>query len=356
MPWLKAMEACMQTTAFASQAVPYECKSITSVLSSERATLQLLPALRTIAAKVTADPPFDTKRESPSAPSATSTTANRLLALLEGTPNPAIPYLRMDVPKPGGRTSGEVVAFVGEVNVGTPPVDRPLRGSCEVRFIVDGAVVDRIPIEPNAETKQLAVAVTPVYPPRCSEHPAHSATMAAAGGAGRAWDHNPDMWCVEAREIEKVCTQDAFGLHRMHAELACCSGGAEEGVSGDDTATAVGGSGVSSGEALQSSCEVIASAAPVEYFHTANGAAIPTVRGEDYKEGEGSVLSSPLLLDPPPEDITVSLHLDSSTSDDARAVVSVPRWSSDGDVWEVRVCVCVCCVVIFCYNTNEVHR
>lgn len=342
MPWFKALEACTETTAFASTGVPYECKSIISVLSSERATVQLLPALRIIAAQAdAADSPFDAKSESPFALSTTtSTIANRLLALLETNPNPAVPYLRMDVPRPGGRTSGGAVAFMGEVNVGMPRDNNsPLLRRCEVRIVVDGVVADRIPIEPTAGTMELARAVTPAYPSRCCEHPAHSATMAAAGGAARAWDSNPDVWYVEAREIEKVCTQDAFGIHRMHAELTCCSGGGGggEGVSRDDsTATAIGGAAVSPGEALlQPSCEVIASAAPVEYFHTANGEEPPTTWKEGKGVDEGSVSSSQSLLDPPPDDISVSLHLDSSTSDDARAVLSVPRWSSYGEVWEV---------------------
>lgn len=158
--------------------------------------------------------------------------------------------------------------------------------------------------------------MTPDYTKsRCSEHPFKAgglATGAAVGGVSGlwgGWDRDQDTWHMEAREVDRVCTRDASGPHHMHGEVACC-------YDANNT------SGGENEEGKEETCEVWASSEAVEYLHT----------GAGESESHGFAGS---LLDAPPKNLSVSLHLEGSP-DVTTAVVSVPRWSSDGDVWEVR--------------------
>lgn len=340
-PWVNVMETCTETT-WASGLHPFQCTTIVTMLASDRANKQLLPALRKIALAATADPSMPVGKNSSPSPKVVA----ELLEVLEG--NPALPSLRIGLPRPRGRTSGSAVVFVAEVSLGDAALEanKPTGSSghppsikrCEVRVVVGGAVAKRVVLDSAQTSQSVTVGVTPVYGSRCSEHPAHAAmaaTATAAEGAAAAWAHNEDMWYVEAREVERVCTNDAFGPHRIHAELACCDGG--EGGGGDNNADDTvehNNAAGPAGEAAALSCEVVATAAPVEYLHTANGAPmILSAWSEEIRQETGP--NNPLLHPPPPEDISISLHLE-HRSDTVKGVVTVPRWSSDGEVWEVR--------------------
>lgn len=214
-----------------------------------------------------------------------------------------------------------------------PPLER-----CEVRVAVDGAVTTRVRVKPaenNQKQRKVMSAVVPVYKSRCSEHPAQAATAAAAaGGSEGAWGNNQNVWHVEARTVDRVCTSEAFGSHAIHAELACCTGDVPASAILDGAATPTEANPPSS------RCEVFANAAPVEYFHTANGADSSSLWVEAGEAGQGSGS----LLDPPPEIISVSLYLESAPEAE-HAVVAVPRWSSDGEVWEVSYHMRCCCLM-----------
>ncbi|CAN0391060.1 unnamed protein product [Ectocarpus sp. 12 AP-2014] len=251
-----------------------------------------------------------------------------------------------------------------------PPFNR-----CEVRAVVDGVVTTRIPIYEDgdgdfttatadassekqegggeedtspvnggggdkrrragkATSHAIRRAVIPDYgTPRCSDHPRAAATLATtagvAGTAGASWGNYEDMWLIEARQVDRVCTREAFGPHRMHGELACCF--SDGGHAGDRE------TGASAGK---ETCQVQAISAPVEYHHTGHLADVLSSswaeqeRGFVSGSGAGSGESGPggLLFDPPPEEISVSVYVETAP-DAAAAVVAVPRWSSDGDVW-----------------------
>lgn len=176
---------------------------------------------------------------------------------------------------------------------------------------------------------RIAKVVTPDYTKsRCSEHPFKAARLAAGGtvgGVGRlwgGWDGDEDTWRLEAREVDRVCTLDASGPHRMHGEVACCYGKnnkAHTNSSNSDT------------EQEEETCEIWASSEGVEYLHT--GASESDGGRKDFPPS-GSASGSASVFDPPPDHLSVSLHLESSP-DVTETVVSVPRWSSDGEVWEV---------------------
>lgn len=97
----------------------------------------------------------------------------------------------------------------------------------------------------------------------------------------------------------------------------------------------------------ESEWEVLATTATVEYFHTGNGADVlssspwtEATAAEEHvdageKRGDGLGGTIPLLV-PPPEELSVSLYLEDDPNEIV-AVVAVPRWHSDGEVWEVRV-------------------
>ncbi|CAN0449180.1 unnamed protein product, partial [Ectocarpus sp. 8 AP-2014] len=249
-----------------------------------------------------------------------------------------------------------------------PPFHR-----CEVRAVVDGVVTTRIPIYEDgdgdvttatadassekqegggeddtlpengggggdkrkragkATSHAIRMAVIPDYgTPRCSDHPRAAETLAAtagvAGTAGASWGNFEDMWLIEARQVDRVCTREAFGPHRMQGELACCF---SDGAHAADRETGA-----------VETCQVQAISAPVEYHHTGHLADVLSSswaeqeRGFVSGSGAGSGEPGPsgLLFDPPPEEISVSVYVETAP-DAASAVMSVPRWSSDGDVW-----------------------
>ena len=199
---------------------------------------------------------------------------------------------------------------------------------CEVRVVVDGVEAVRIPLNANETEDNLAMrAVFPVYSPRCSEHPLQAAMEEAGGRARGGWDSSEDVFHLESREIERVCTADSFGSHRVHAELSCCTFGAAGESANSQASTATGDA-----TPPRSTCEVFAKTAQVEYFHTGNGADVYSSWEEEHGQQGGESRSR--LLDPPPEDISVSLYLESAP-ETIRTTVTVPRWSSDGNVWEV---------------------
>ncbi|CAN0191442.1 unnamed protein product, partial [Ectocarpus fasciculatus] len=238
-----------------------------------------------------------------------------------------------------------------------PPFHR-----CEVRAVVDDVIATRIPLyedvtmataDASSEKQEGGGAdknggggdkragkatrhtirrpVIPEYgTPRCSEHPRAAATLAAAAGAG--WGNHEDMWLVEARQVDRVCTEEAFGPHRMQGELTCCF--SDGGGHAADLET-----GASAGK---ETCQVLATSAPVEYHHTGHLADVLSSswaeqeRGFVSGSGADSGGSGPgpggLLFDPPPEEISVSVYVETAP-DAAEVVMAVPRWSSDGDVW-----------------------
>lgn len=94
--------------------------------------------------------------------------------------------------------------------------------------------------------------------------------------------------------------------------------------------------------------EVLATSAEVEYLHTGNLVDVlssnpwEAAAGEEENfdsagntKGGGSGDTNPLLT-PPPEDLSVSLHLENDPAN-TLVVVAVPRWLSDGEVWEVSL-------------------
>lgn len=182
------------------------------------------------------------------------------------------PSLRMTFPSPGGCVSGDVVVFIGEVNLGAelaarlvtkpriqarakqdtagltakqrrfarqfgsnsgdgdgggkeslPDIDR-----CVVRVVVDGAVASTILVDAAASADDnshsaevIKTAVTPPYEQnaRCTEQPAKAETVAAAAD-GRTWGDDEAIWRLETRAIDRICTREVFDVHRIFGELA----------------------------------------------------------------------------------------------------------------------------------------
>lgn len=85
---------------------------------------------------------------------------------------------------------------------------------------------------------------------------------------------------------------------------------------------------------------VLATSGTVEYFHTGNlvdvlsefpsKATAEEKRDDTTKKNDGNS-----LFFPPPEELSVSLYLESDP-DQTMVILAVPRWFSDGEVWEVR--------------------
>lgn len=375
-PWVRAIEACTGEV-FRSKFHPHQCKSIVTVLATGRATHQLLPALRTIharadaaakakaKAKATARSPVPGSNDASAAVSLAK--ASTLLSLLER--QPGSPHgIRIDFPKHGGRVGGSGIPLAAEAVLGLPltagltgssaePTGETERGvgtpsgsdergrgrgveeateaaplalgpdRCELRVMVDGSIVHVAAVPPTGRLR-VARGLSVRYPPRCSGHPARD-RLGAMTRAGW-WEENQDAWYLEARVVERVCTGDAFGAHEMRAELACWEsrGLSPAAASGKEEQAA--GDGADEPGLSSRGCRVLASTPPTEFFHTANGAESTPV-----PDGGGSAVG---LLDPPPVDVSVSLYLDApaSTSTVGEGLVSVPRWSTDGEAWEVR--------------------
>lgn len=360
---------------------PFECQKLYTALGFRRA-MHLLPLLRSLVENAAT---AATEKEFTPSPER----IDKLLAVLEtgkGTPS-----LKMERPKTGTRISGRALALVIAVELGTAlearlageprePVDKysevevardisariggkkmptnqmngeqtdqetldlhevdagrkpnePSKSAgaerpdallpyCEVRAVVDGLVANKTPIKPGQT--YAAMAAIPAYSPRCSEHPIAS-VLSAGGSAKGSWNQAHDDWELEVREIERVCTDEAFGPHRIHFDLVCC-----ERDTPNVTTTHVAAP-FKTETAPPSACEIFASTETTEYLHTANGADVLSSWGDEVEQ-EGGQAS---LFDPPPETISVALHLDSSP-DAMRTVVTLPRWSSDGEIWEVR--------------------
>lgn len=86
---------------------------------------------------------------------------------------------------------------------------------------------------------------------------------------------------------------------------------------------------------------MLATTGTVEYFHTGNLvdplSALPwkATAKEERNDADGTEdIKNPLFL-PPPEELSVSLYLEGDP-EEATVVLAVPRWFSDGEVWEVR--------------------
>eukprot|EP00752_Nemacystus_decipiens_P004609 g4208.t1 len=247
------------------------CSTVSIGLAEQRAKMQLLPALTILAGRkqalsstekngagsddtahassASATPiiPITSRVAEPSAERIES-----LLSLLEGANGHSnermVPSLRMVFPQPGGRLSGGVVPFSGEITLGaaltasldaanaktvhtrdTHPISAEQRqfrndigsssspgsgehkhavlassdiDACVVRVIVDDVLVSTVPIDAaksaddtgssDAEaTLAIQTAVQPTYESnaRCSEHPAKEAVAAPTEGRG-AWPDN----------------------------------------------------------------------------------------------------------------------------------------------------------------------
>lgn len=88
---------------------------------------------------------------------------------------------------------------------------------------------------------------------------------------------------------------------------------------------------------------VLATTATIEYFHTGNGAdvllpspwaaAMAAEQGVDSRRGGLGSTDLPFVA--PPDELSVSIFLEDDP-DEIVATVAVPRWYSDGEVWEVR--------------------
>ena len=304
-PWLQAVQGW---SGWDHEGIAAHSSTVCMGLAFQRAKIQLLPALTILAGQkhtlsstekqgaanddTTHDSPAPPAIPNPITTSLAEPSAERidsLLSMLEGANAPSNertkPSMRMVFPQALGRTTGEVVTFIGEVNLGTAlltasldttnadvPQNRDTErfpaeqlgddiGSsrrcagdgcigfeghrrttppgpdfdvCVVRVIVDDAVVSTIPIDTaksaddnengDAEaTVVIETAIRPAYEKkkRCSEHPAKEAAAASSLAARGAWTDSEITWRSEAREIEKICTSETFGSHRIHGELAC---------------------------------------------------------------------------------------------------------------------------------------
>lgn len=365
--------------AFVGEALPIAVNFALSVLATTRATEQLMPTLKKV-------------REAKAVASATdgiTSSANRghigdpstaaiekLLTMLPAEPSTIVsPSLRVDFPKRGGRVNGFWVPLVTEVTLGTELENRLEAGSstiksegisaqvktdngegqdgghqtswrpplfailspsldrCEIRVLVDELEAARFPVAPSGTTR-VSQGLSLVYAPRCGEHPEHDAAVAAGN---EWWTSDKDAWYVEARTVDQVCTTDVFGRHRMRTELVCCGKVADDGANKPTVANGAGhpaqngvwtaAETVAAAPELSSPlCETLAGTAPIEYFHTSNGVAEVS--------GVGERMEAPLsVVEPLPDRISVSLYLDGTP--DTSASLTVPRWSSEGEVWQV---------------------
>ncbi|CBJ29255.1 conserved unknown protein [Ectocarpus siliculosus] len=166
------------------------------------------------------------------------------------------PFLRMKHPSLQERVSGGVVNVVIEVVLGavlrtsllaaattndgsssrvdTAGIESGYRSvgedksladydRCVIRAVVDGMTSSSTPIDIEdvfnndgeaAVVMQMDIVPTYDHNPHCSEHPAR----ALAGWS--AWAQDEDVWRLDARAVDRVCTQEAFGAHHIHGELA----------------------------------------------------------------------------------------------------------------------------------------
>lgn len=368
-PWMKALELGT-SDAFRNGLHSIDSRFIKCVLATARGTEQLRPALQIIkentAAAITPSRPDDVGSISIAA-------TEKLLSLLPAGPEATVvPSLRVDFPKRSSRVGGSVVPFVAEVRLGTAletrraagcatndeastqgkavsggwssrdrdkPSQSPLSVSqslplerCELRILVDELEAMRFHIAPSGTTN-IRHGLSLVYAPRCSKHPDHDVAVAA----GKEWWRNDkDAWYVEARTVDRVCTRDVFGSHSMRVDVVCY----QETGHGDDSTRAAAGAEekrVENGDGAAGTAtpatpgalpfEVITSAQSIEYVHTANGAGAAVSSGEKNMEAPAATLGSL------PDQVSVSLYLDGAS--DTSATVTVPRWSSDGEVWQV---------------------
>lgn len=269
---------------------------------------------------------------------------------------------------------------------------------CETRILVDGSEIARVPVA-SSGTTVVHQGLSVEYPPRCGDHPEKvgevgSMTARAQMGVGgtaaarrgmmgeeSSWSGNLNAMSVEARTVDRVCTEDVFGLHEIHIELACCrsSGGYSGGDDGEQQhgiRAAAAGKGETkttprSTSPLPSlSCEVFAITPSVEYFHTALGRApsplppaayapsgrdveggttVGAERGIDATAAEAAAAAAATVepaeefatvasLEPIPESVSVTVYLEGAF-EAAKTIVTVSRWGSDGEVWEVCVAV-----------------
>ena len=161
------------------------------------------------------------------------------------------------------------------------------------------------------------------------------------------------MFVVDGLDAVPPC------LHRriLHHDFTLSS---TENVAGRRDATAEGESAKSSPEAAPeppprpepepklegSRWEVLATSSVAEYFHTGNlndvlssspwKVADESEHDDAPGEEGGDQGDASSIFDSPPEEISVSLYVDSDP-ENTSSVFSVPRWFSDGEVWEVRL-------------------
>lgn len=376
-PWVTAIET-IEPYISTGDINPAESRFIVSVLATHRATQQLLPAIKTIKTTMVASASSASSTEPISARFAATT--EKLLDLLDPDGSALLPSVRVEFPKRGGRVSGSVVPLVAEVNLGTalearlaedttardgasgrargngrqhsggddlmsgsslpatettakipPPLDR-----CELRIILDEEVTARFPVAPSGTTN-MKEGVAPVYGPRCSEHPEQERTAAAGK---EWWRTNKDGLYVEARTIDRVCSRNYFGPHRVRAELACYAREGGKGSSGEALAASsnvqkaveerAGSADMAAPtpELTSPPVEIVATSASIEYIHTGNGAT-------GVASLEGNKTAEVAVTQPLPEDVSAFLYLEGMPY--TSATVTVPRWSCEGDVWQVRL-------------------
>lgn len=374
-PWVKAIET-IGSDAYRGNVYAVESRFIAAALATARATEQLLPALKMVIKEHTAANATLSSRSDDLIGNLFTAMAEKLLALLPLDPASAktLPSLHVDFPKRGGRVGGSLVPFVAEVSLGAtlearlaevytaeevsarahaygnerrseehqtswpsslPGTSLPPLEGCKLRILVDDVEAALFPVDPSGTTTILQ-AWSPVYAPRCSKHPEHDTAVAAGK---QWWVSDKDAWYVEARTVDRVCIRDDFSSHRMHAELFCCNKGRDGVLETLATASGAGQSaeGRRGGAAAASTatpervspiCDTLSTTSPIEYLHTGNGA-MTTKHPADDKVG---ARMSP-LWDPLNDNVSISLYLDRAP--DTSAVVTVPRWGSDGKVWKV---------------------
>lgn len=268
-PWLKVLQSAVGMNP-AHMVEASDCATASIALAFGRAKKQLRPALQSLVL-----------HQNPSLPSPPVLSTERvqgLLTLLDSrNENETMEKasLRITSPRPQGRVSGGILPFIADLHLGLPSttdssttptaakghgsirqgltakqgLDGDSDGSsgssetssgarseltaplsnfaeCNVRVVVDGAIASTVSVDVTSATNgynTIAVQtdVIPIYEQnsRCSEHPANAAIRGAAGGG--AWDINEEVWRLQARAVDRVCTRDASGAHHVYSMLAC---------------------------------------------------------------------------------------------------------------------------------------
>lgn len=356
-PWIAVVERCTASD-FRHALQPWDCIVAGTALAGERSTKQLLPALKGLAGGISETSAVQNLRAT------AGDSINHLISLLSLAAKPSI---RITAPKDRSRTSGGAIAFLGEVTLGdelqsrlaqpcnpsgnhnilrsssvpddtsnaadqalaslrtanktssrdahggTTQVGSPVLSLdyCEVRTVIDGVEALRRRLGPSDSHIKIEQAITPTYPPRCSRNPIQRESHNHMEGLSQA-----QKYLLLGHQVDRVCSDDVAGGHRIHAELVCCS---------------CPGAGPVANGLSQSFCGVQARSNENYFFHTPANA-----------ESEDSFAQYPAMdatvsapLDAQNYMISVQLYLEGDLGLTKPTTITVPRWSSDGQIWEV---------------------